>query len=621
MTSTVSGMVFRPRKTRHGRSVLPPYRPDVVDALRRGPADEQQHATASFVMPTAAELARLDEFQEAYGLLAKAQPPRPRRGVAMSQIEIGGEQAPGLTLTRPVGLTFEQLRAVAKGNPIVGLIIKTRIAQVQRFLGQPAFEYEPGLNFRFKDRSRKIQPEDAARFAWLRRYLNACGAEFDPRKRRALQRDNLFEFTAKHLRDSLTLDAAPIEYNNTRTGRVHGFSHVDGAKVFLTDPNAGLTDDYDGPAEFNVLTGRTNFGDPSNIIAVYAQAGQPKAYYTHMDLLYPVRNKTGEEEYFGYGVAEPETILNISTAWLNAFTLNARSISDNAIPRGILSILGEYQQEDIQALKAQWLAQLRGANNRFRLPILVGEPEQGAGVNFIPTGAQVDDALYSRWMTLLTAISCSTYLMDPAEIAFESFSAGGASTLSGSDTEAKLTSSEDKGLHTLLTWYGSTLNEVVEIVDDEVECYWTGLNSTKEDDQQREQTTMLFGEVRERHGQSNDGIPDEVLKAPSSVAGQVYMALLQAKQQQQMMQQQAQPPGQDGGGGGEGQGGDGPDGQPQGGAADTTPDDPEHPTGPQGEQRFKDHEGAVWQAGQDDEDPQQVAKAYVPTLLDTWPEG
>lgn len=610
----------RTRKTRHRSRAIEPLEPPAIDALRRGPADEQRDVTRNIIAPSAAELTRMDDFQATMQHFAKAEL-KPRRGVAMSQIDVGGEGKPGLTLQRPVGLTFEQLRMVAKANPVIGLIINTRIHQVRRFLRQPAFDYEPGFKFKFKDEGRRVQPEDRERFSFLRRYLMACGAEMDPRLRRAMQRDNLHEFTGKHLRDSLTMDAAPVEYINTRSGRVHGFKAVDGSNVYLTDPNFGLEDEFNGPAEFNILTGRTAFGDPRNIIAVYAQDGEPRAQYTHMDLLYPVRNSTSEESYFGYGIAEPETILNVSTAWLNAFTLNARNISDNSIPRGILSILGDYQDADIQMLKASWQAQLQGASNRFRMPLLVGTPEQGAGVSFIPTGAQVDDALFSRWMTLLVAITCSTYLIDPAEIAFEGFTAGGASTLSGSDTEAKLTSSNDKGLHTLLTWYGGTLNEIVELVDEDVEMYWTGLEVTKEDDQAREETTMTYGEVRERHGLTNDGISPLVLRAPASVAGQAYMAEMQHQQQVEMMQQQAQQQGQPGADAGPGQD-DGQEGGPDGPDADqgTTPDDPEHPTGPDGQPRFKDGDGGVWQA-RNDGDPSNPAPAQGMAKADRyWPD-
>lgn len=581
-------------KTRHAFT----FRRAEIDALKRGPADERMDVTQSAVVPLASELFKMEQYQQMYDRMAKAEATKPRRGVAMSQIDIAGDMNTGLRLIRPVGLDFPQLRHIVRSTPILSIIINRRVRQVQRFLTQPQFDYQPGFKLRFKDPDRKVTDDDKARFAWIRSYLMHCGAEFDPRKRRALQRDNLHEFTQKHLRDSLTMDAAPVEFVNTRTGRVHGFTAVDGAKVFLSDPNQGLTDDFDGPAEFNVLTGRTSFGDPSNIVAVYAQEGRVRAQYTHMDLLYPIRNKTAEEEMFGYGIAEPETILHVCTAMLNAFALNSRSISDNSYPRGILSLLGDYQQEDVDRFKDMMLAEMTGVQNRWRMPVFTAEAQQGAGVAFTPIGASVEDAMYSRWWTLMTAIACSTYQMDPSEIAFESFTAGGASTLSGSDTEAKLINSVDSGLHTLLTWYGSTLGEIVELIDPEVEFYWTGLEDTKEDDQAREQGNMLFGETRERHGLSNEGIPEEVLKAPNSVAGQAYMTVLQQKQQEQMQAQQAAQQGQPG------DDQEQPEQDPQEEQESTTPEDPEHPSGPQGEPRFQDHQGNVWQ-GQKQGEPDE----------------
>ena len=571
----------------------------------------------------------LPDFQDFYSHFAKAEAAKPRRGVAMTQIDLAGDLDPGLTLTRPVGLTFEQLRLVEESVPIISIIINRRVRQVQRFLTEPQFDYQPGFKFRFKDRSRRIQPEDNDRFTFLRNYLYNCGAEFDPRKRRAYQRDTLHEFTNKHLRDSLTLDAAPIELTNTRLGNVHGFVAVDGAKVFLTDPNQGLTDEFDGPAEFNILTGRSSFGDPSNIIAVYAQAGRVRAQFSHMDLLYPVRNKTSKEEQFGYGVPEIEGVLGVSTAMLNAFTLNTRSISDNSIPRGFLTFFGDFQDEDKLMLKAQWQAQLTGAANRYRAPFMFAEAQPGAGVLWTPTGAQPEEAMYMRWWTLLTAIACAKWQIDPSEIAHESFTAGGTSTLSGSDTEAKLTSSADAGLYTLLEWFAETLNEIISLIDPEVELYWTGLSETKEDDQAREQGAMTYREVRERHGISNVDIQDEVLDAPYAVAGQAYMAALQNKQQQQMMEKQAQQQAQQGGeaDGEEGTGGPESGGPAAGeGAAEaaTTPNDPEHPAGPAGEPRFGDHEGNVWQAhsaGDPDEPKPTMQKAHEVTLLETWPSG
>lgn len=577
------------------RKKAPLIKKDVARTLTHGSPDEQASVLDTEISKAALEIMQQREFYAALDHFSKAPDPelKPRKGVAMSQIDLGGDRINlPYTLVRPVGLPFENLRSIARKNHFIDMVVGRRIRQVLRYLEEPEFEHQPGFKFRFKNRLREVKDQDQERFTWLRNFLNNCGAEFDPRHRRALQRDSLHEFAQKHLRDSLECDAAPIEYINSESGRLHGFVAVDCANVFLTDPNRGYADEYAEPAEFNVLTDRADFADPRDITAVYAQEGQPRAFYTHMDLLYPVRNRSSEELRFGYGMPEPEDILNISTGILNALTLNIRSISDNSIPRGILSVLGDYNQEDLQHLKNWYLAEMTGVQNRFRLPIMSGTPEQGAGVTFTQTGQPVDEIMYARWISLLVAIVCGKYQILPEEIGFESYTAG-RSGLSGSDTEEKIIANADSGLQALLSWVRGTLNEIIQIVDPDVELYFTGLDQSKEDVQQREASIMLFGEVRARHGLSNDDIDEELLKAPVGVVGQAYMQGLNAAQQEKMqeqnpemspeMMQQMQEGQQDAG-----------EEVPE-----TTPDDPDHPEGRNGEKRYTDDEGSAWEEQRD----------------------
>lgn len=588
---------------------------DARDALIRGTPDEQLDGAghiARFVAPTAKELVQSGKIHQLM-TFAKAQPKVSRRGIAMASLDLGDLGNQSLQLYRPNGISFEQLREVVQRNPILELIIRQRIRQTQRFLRRSKFDWQPGFQLHFKDPSREVRDEDQDRFTWLTNYLMSCGAEFDPRRRRALIRDSLKDFTAKHIRDSLTGDAAPIELVPTVSGRVHGWMAVDMAKIFLTDPNSGISETYPDSwePEFNELVGRS-FGQTDNVIAVYAKDSIVRAAYTHEDLLYPIRNPTSDESAYGYGDAEPERLLQVVTAFLNAFTLNTRSISDNSVPRGILSLMGDFSEEDIEDLRMDWRAQMTGAPNRGRVAIFAAEDPQSQ-VNFIPTGGELNEQLYARWMTLLVAIQSAMYSIDPNEISFESYSAGGASTLSGSDAEAKITSSQDKGLYTLLNWYGDTLNEVIALVDEDVELEWTGLEISKEESQAREQSIMRWGEVRSRYNLPNDDIPDELLQLPLNPA--LTSAVQQWQMQQQAQQQGAQP---------------GMPGQPAPEDGQTTPMDPEHPEGPDGERRMQDHEGGVWQvqneqpqAGMPASQPQgtlqKAQQSFMPDLM--WPEG
>lgn len=505
---------------------------------RDAPPDEREDAllqAAREVAPVAKALPVRDILRmAAYAQpLTKAYEP-PREDLArMAKVVLPLEGSQGQTvwLTRPVGLDFPQLRRIVQEDPVLKAIIWTRIHQVQRFLRPSAQEWKPGYRIRFRDRRRRVSPEDQARLAWLESYVLSCGAEFDPRRRRALRRDNLWDWAAKHLQDSLSLDAAPVELIATPSGRTHGWVHVDGGSVYLVDPlqTESLTEVPELHRRYGL-----EVPDTSEVIAVLAREGRVVAWYTHEELLYRVRRPRTESWALGYGQPEPEDLIRIVTGFLNALILNLRGFSHNSIPKGILTIFGDFTEEDIEQFKAEWDAYVSGLSNRWRVPVLFATGGEGtqAGASFIPIGNEFNEMYFAKWMTFLVAIKAALYGMDPEEINFESFTAR-PSTLSGSDTEERLASSKDKGLWPLLQFLRTTLNEILYTVDPEVELDWTGLEVDQQASRQDEEKMLTLGEYRQRRGEPLLG--DPVLdNAPMSPALQtIYMHALQAKQQAQ----------------------------------------------------------------------------------------
>lgn len=513
-----------------------PVGSDVRRAVERGPLDERRDAMAAatrHVAPSAQEVLdrlgeswRQDAFQMAKA--ARAQE-RERPGVIMARVPIDGTRAQQPTLTKP-GLQVYQMREIVKNDIQLEMIISRRISMVQRFLEPSSIPYEPGYQLRFKSPGRKVRDADEDRFAYLMNFLANCGAAFDPRRRRQLRRDDLYHFIAKHLRDSLTADHAPIEFSLTGSGRVHGFGAVDAANVFLTDPDAGLTEHFAGQ-EFDLMhrVGLADPDDPDDIIALYAEEGVPRGAYTHENLLLPVRNVSTDKLRFGYGISEVEVLVRYVTMFLNAITVNGRAISDNSIPPGLLMLFGDFSDDDIDGLRQDWHQQVTGASNRGRLPVMVAPGGAQAGAQFVNTGTPITELMWAKWITLLTVVKCGAYQMDPAEIGFESYTSGTTSSLSGSDTEAKLVSSRDGGLIPLMTWTRNTLNDVLNVVDPDVKLVWTGLMGSREEGLTLEKELMLFEERRERHGLSTEGISEFVLKAPTDPGMQ---AVYQSEKQQ-----------------------------------------------------------------------------------------
>lgn len=472
-----------------------------VAARKDAPPGEREDAlrqAAREVAPVAralpiGEILRLGEI---FGKAAL--PERPLAGVAKVVLPVDDPTRGTVWLSRPVGLDFPALRRIVQEDPVLKAIIWTRIAQVSRFLRPSPQAWKPGFRIRFRDRFREVRPEDRERLAWLENYILSCGAEFDPRRRRALRRDGLWDWVAKHLQDSLSLDAAPVELVPTPSGQTHGWVHVDGGSVYLVDPLA--TESLGDLPELYRRYG-LEVPDPGEVVAVLVREGRPLAWYTHEDLLYRVRRPRTEPWALGYGQPEPEDLLRIVTGFLNALTLNLRGFTHNSIPKGILTVYGDFTEEDIEQFKAEWDAYVSGLSNRWRVPVLFASGDgRQAGASFVPIGNEFNEMYFSKWMTFLVAVKAALYGMDPEEINFESFSAR-PSTLSGSDTEERLASSRDKGLWPLLQFLRHTLNEILYTVDPEVELEWTGLEVDQQASRADEEKMLTLAEYRQRRGE------------------------------------------------------------------------------------------------------------------------
>ncbi|MDU7525074.1 MAG: phage portal protein, partial [Roseomonas mucosa] len=279
------------------------------------------------------------------------------------------------------------------------------------------------------------------------------------------------------------------------------------------------------------------------------------------NLIYEVRNPSSSVMRGGYGMSETELLVQVVTGYLNAMQTNIDGFNKNSIPRGILTLIGEYADDELKSFKRYWNQMLRGADNRWGLPVMVSKDKNGVA-HWQNLGIEYDEMMFSKWMTFLTSIGCAIYGMDPSEINFESFSAG-RSSLSGSDTEEKLANSKDKGMRPLLSHYESVWSDfVVAEEDDRFGFRWVGLDP--EDPQQlldKQKQTMTVDEMRAAMGQQKHPVP-LVGNAPLNPA---HIPLYQQAMQPQ--QPDAPPPEpEDYGeedldeGGGDGGGPPGPDG-------------------------------------------------------------
>jgi hypothetical protein len=216
---------------------------------------------------------------------------------------------------------------------------------------------------------------------------------------------------AKFVRDSLTMDSAPIETEMRRDPRlgIDGFYAVDGGTIRLCTEQGYEGDD--------------------SIFAVQVVQGRISAAYNYDQLIYEPRNPR-PRWCPRLWHPRPELLIRVVTGFLNAMTLNIKGFDSNAIPKGMLHLTGDYDENDINAFKRYWNSQVKGINNAWTLPVMVSK-DQESKASFEKFGEGFNEMYFSKWMTFLTSMICAIYGMSPAEINFDSFTGGSTSALSG----------------------------------------------------------------------------------------------------------------------------------------------------------------------------------------------
>lgn len=391
-------------------------------------------------------------------------------------------QAQGAYWDRPGLLGFDSMRAMVEQTPILNSIILTRIRQVNRFCRPQMGGAGPGFLIKHIDPNHELSPEQQDSVQRLTKFITNCGWEAKPRLRKKLKRDAFHQFMAKFVRDSLTMDASPIEteFKRDRSLGLDGFYSVDGATVRLCTEEG-----YDGDDQ---------------IFALQVIQGNIRHAYTMDDLVYEVRNPRSDVTACGYGYSETEMLIKVVTYLLNAMTYNGSFFDKNSIPRGLLQLVGNYDPSDLAAFKRAWNAMIRGVQNSHNMPVMVAKDTESKAM-FTEIGGQLDEMAFAKWLTFLTSIACSMWGIAPEEVSMESFAAS-KSALSGNDTEEKIVSSTDKGLRPLLTFGETVLSDfVIQEFSEEFQFAFVGLDDEdKQAKNERQKLTMRWNEMRALDG-------------------------------------------------------------------------------------------------------------------------
>lgn len=343
-------------------------------------------------------------------------------------------------IEKPGILTFDELRSIAQNTPLISSIVSTRVRQVSRFATVQEELHSPGFTLKHRELNHQITPDEEIEIAQLKQFIANCGWETRPKIKKRLGRTSFQAFLTSSVRDSLTLDAAPIELELRGDGAsIDGFYTIDGSTIRLCGPQ-GYQDDRD-------------------VIGVQLVDGLPMTQYTDDTLVYGVRNTTSDIDRCGYGYSEIELLTKIITGYLNAFAFNAAGFDKNTIPAGIWTVVGDFPDSKITEFERRVKGQMTGANNAWRTVVLSSK-DKDSRVDFNKVDSGFSDIFFEKWFSFLTAIGCAIYGISPEEIGFGSF--GDKGGLIGNTSFAdRISSSQDNGLVPLMRFYENLVGDYI----------------------------------------------------------------------------------------------------------------------------------------------------------------
>ena len=409
---------------------------------------------------------------------------------------------------RRSNLTYDILRQMVGSLSILSAIVNTRVNQVATFTSPYRRTRNIGFEIKHKDKDHKLSKSEKKFIVELESFVSNCGR---PKQNRfsVKPRDNFEQFTRKVIRDRMTYDQLTFEIVPDRKGSPFEFVAVDASTVRIAaGPKANshrnkqkevkelkeLLGSYATSALSYPVVQDPNKREKAAYVQVWE--GSIVRAYKYKDLAFCISNPRTDIRSNGYGYAETEQLINIITSQLWAEEYNRNFFKQGSAPKGLLNIRGDnIAPEQLEAFKRQWVANVAGAENAWKTPILQSEE-----IQYLNLQSNNLDMEYSRWLEYLIKIICAVFLIAPEEIGFYLSPGGMQQPGFDSNNEWKLKASKDRGLRPLLRFYADSLNRtVIDQIDDHFYLDFVGLDelTEKERIELRQSQVQYFRTVNE----------------------------------------------------------------------------------------------------------------------------
>ena len=333
----------------------------------------------------------LDDYASAVAAFSKAIVPAPM-SQTYAQISYMPDVANSGLMQWP-GLAPESLRKIVRENLAPQLVIRSRVGDIRRYAEHSRHPWKPGWRIELREASKSPSTHDRRDMRECESFINMCCMpnEVDNSVR---ERDgipgfcNFSDFLAAGITDSLTFDGWAVYTDTDRDGRVKGFCNLPAGNIRLANPSIGYK------------------GDRSVFAALVDETGTPVRGFTRENLVWSIRNPRNDPGIFQYGNSEVETAIRAIQGFQSAIDLNVDTFDKNAIPNGIMLLMGDFwTPNQVDMLMREWGNLKKGVSKQWGLPIL-GVPEDG-DIKLLPLmDLKGTDVRYKDHLNMMAGIYC-----------------------------------------------------------------------------------------------------------------------------------------------------------------------------------------------------------------------
>lgn len=407
--------------------------------------------------------------------------------------------------SRLLSLDFLVLRRVVHQIPILNAIINARSDQILPFCKRATektddkgFEIIPVKGY--KEKEKEVDS--------LYEFFEQTGFQYSVERE-----DDMMDYVQMFVRDVLTIDQIATEIQYNRLGEAISFWALDGAYIKRTTEEGTF---------------------PKNVR--FVQEVDLKVYnqYTDKTLIFDYKNKRSDLRYRGFGYSYVEMAIDVITTLLFGYKYLRDQLLRDKVPKGFISVLGDVEQEQLDAIQRYWYAAMSGAGGRWNIPILPSGKE-GVGLEWKNIQPSNKDMEYHKLMMFTNSICAAVFGIDLAELGIKT---DDSQSIIGESGKPRIEASKDRGLGSLLSFLEQHLNKILRKVSIDYKLRFIGFEPDDEKkrvdiNKSRLSTDTTINELRKEQGKDpvKEEYADVVL---NEQAVQIYQASKQAEQAEQM---------------------------------------------------------------------------------------